>query len=73
MISKYHNYGNCKICNEIRDSDYGYIDDPDTAAVQMYRHVPDCTDCKAMANLTSTHSQSRRDHHIAQIQYSHLI
>ena len=21
----------------------------------MYRHVPDCTDCKAMANLTSIH------------------
>jgi hypothetical protein len=52
MISKLHNYENCKICNEIRDSDHGYNDDPDTAAVQMYRHVPDCTDCKAMANLT---------------------
>jgi hypothetical protein len=36
---------------------HGYIDDPDTAArmaVQMYRHVPDYTHCKAMANLTST-------------------
>ena len=21
----------------------------------MYRHVPDCIDCKAMANLTNTH------------------
>jgi hypothetical protein len=21
----------------------------------MYRHVPDCTHCKAMTNLTSTH------------------
>jgi hypothetical protein len=52
MISKYHDYNNCKICDEIRDSDHG---DPDTASVQMYRHVPDCTDCKSMANLTNTH------------------
>jgi hypothetical protein len=55
MISKYPDYGNCKICNEIRDSNHGYNDDPGTASVQMYRHVPDCTDCKAMANLTNTH------------------
>ena len=55
MISKYHNYDNCKICNEIRDSNHGYNDNPDTASVQMYRHVPDCTDCKAMANLTNIH------------------
>jgi hypothetical protein len=55
MISKYHDYGNCKICNEIRDSNHGYNDDPDTASVQMYRRVPDCIDSKAMANLTNTH------------------
>ena len=55
MISKFHNYENFKLFNEIRDSDHGYNDDPDTEAVQTYRHVPDCTDCKAMANLTNTH------------------
>ena len=42
MIRKFHNYENCKICNEIRNSDHGYNDDPDTEAVQTYRHVPDC-------------------------------
>ena len=55
MTSKYHDYDNCKICNEIRDSDHGYNDDPDTASVQLYRHIPECIDCKAMANLTNTH------------------
>jgi len=55
MISKYHDYDSCKICDEVRDSDHGYNDDSDTTSVQKYRHVPDCTDCKAMANLTITH------------------
>jgi hypothetical protein len=34
MISKYHDYDNCKICNEIRDSDHGYNDDPDKSAAE---------------------------------------
>jgi hypothetical protein len=55
MQLKFHNYENCKICTEITDSDHGYTDDPDSAAVQTYRQVPDCTDCEAMANLTNTH------------------